>query len=95
MPQHLSSQRTQVFFAFHHRQKVVPGQRSHLAGEATGAVREDDLCFTVPTRVKKNVANGWMAGVIFKAHTKLKVSQRDPASFSAPANVNEFLPIGQ
>src|ERR1700734_3851028 len=36
-----------------------------------------------------------MAGVILEARLQVKIAQRDPACFAAPAHMDDFLPIGQ
>src|SRR5580700_2293959 len=36
-----------------------------------------------------------MAGVILEARLQVKIAQRDPAGFAAPAHMDDFLPIGQ
>lgn len=95
LPQNLRAQCSQFFLTFNDGQKVVAGKLPHLAGEAAGAVGQDDFCLAVAARVEQDVADRGVTGVVFEICAQLEVAQRYPAAFAAPAHVNDLLTVGQ
>lgn len=85
----------QVFFAFDDGEEVVASELPHFAGETGGSVGEQDFGFAVAARVEEDFAGGGVAGVVFKADVELEVAEGNPARFSAPAGVDELLPVGE
>jgi len=95
LPQHGMAERAQMILAFDYGQKVVASQRPHLAGETAGAIGQDNFGLAETTGIEQHIAYRGMAGVILITHAELEITQRNPAAFATPANVNELLPVGQ
>ena len=74
---------------------MIARQLSHLAGEAAASIGQDDLGLAVAARIEQDVSDRRMAGVILEADAELEFAQRDPDTLAAPADVNDFLAIGQ
>ncbi len=95
MPEDEFSYFCQLFLPFDDSEEVVACQLSHFAGETGSAVGKENLGFAVAAGVEENLPRRGVAGVILEADVELEVAQRNPASFTAPAGVDQLLAIGQ
>src|SRR5206468_13072802 len=94
-PHHNPAKFPKLLPALYDRQKVVPSQLAHLAGEHRIPVGEQDLGLAVPARIEQYLAGRWTVGVILESYADLEVAERDPGSLSTPARLNDLVPERQ
>src|SRR5688572_8612101 len=79
--------------AFDDGQEMVACQLTRFAGKTGAAIGEEDFSFADATRIKQHIAARRVAGWIFIADAKLKISEGNPAGFPAPTGMNQLLAI--
>jgi hypothetical protein len=82
-----------VLLPLDHREKVIAGKLSQLAGKAGGPIGEQYLGFTITAGIKEDLSGSWMAGVIFVVNTKLEISKGNPAGLPTPTGMNNLLMV--
>ena len=95
LPQHLAPHRAQLLASGLDGEEVVAGELADLAGKTGRAVWEEDLGLAEATGIEQDLARRGMAGVVLIADAEVVVAQRNPAGLTAPARVDDLLPVGQ
>lgn len=67
---------------------MIAGELAHLAGEVHAAIGEQNLGFADPAGIENDLAGRGIAGVIFKADAKIKITERHPDPLAAPAHMD-------
>src|SRR5215207_3968951 len=95
LPEGHFSERPEAFESVCYGQEVVAGELAEFAGEAGGAVGEEDLRLRVAPWVEQYLPWGGVARGILEADPEVEVDQRDPTRLPAPADVDDPLPVRQ
>ena len=76
-------------------EKVISGELADFAGEAGGAVGEENFGFAEATRVEQELTDAGMAGVILEGDAEIEVAQGYPGGFSTPTGMDQLVLKGQ
>ena len=74
---------------------MVAGKITHLAGKTGTAIGKKNFGFAETTGIEQNITARRMHGVIFKSKACIKIAQRHPDGFAAPAGMNDLVFEGQ
>src|SRR5262245_34986893 len=74
---------------------MIAGKLADFAGKRDGAVGQEDFRLADAARIKNDLARRRIAGVVLVSQPEIIVAKRDPATFAAPAHMDDLLPIGQ
>src|SRR5690606_9188257 len=85
----------QLLSALNDRQEMIARQLSHLAGEESSPIWEEDFSLAVTARIEQDLPRSRMAGVIFEADASSEVTQRHPGRLAAPARLDQLRPQGE
>src|SRR5919112_2576354 len=95
LPEGHLSEGPEVLEAGRYGQEMVAGKLAEFAGEAGGAVGEEDLRLRVAPWVEKYLPRGGVARGVLETDPEVEVSQRDPTRLPTPADVDDPLPVRQ
>src|SRR3954453_5591843 len=94
-PEAQLSQRPEVLVTLGDRHEVVRGQLAKFALEHGAVVREQDLRLGVAAGVEQDLPGLGHARRVLPRNPEVVVPQGYPARLPAPADVDDFLPVGQ
>ena len=72
---------------------MIDRQLAHLAGETRATVGKSEFRFAGSCWVEQHISSGRVARSVFRPGTQIKLTERDPCSFAAPACLDQ--PIGK
>jgi hypothetical protein len=73
---------------------VVAGELADLAGEADRAISEEDLGLADAPGIEEDVAGRREARRVFMTEAEIERTERDPAGFTAPPDMDQSLAVG-
>src|SRR5260370_21027659 len=77
------------------RKKMIAGKLTRLAGEANGAIGDQDLGLADPAGIEDDLARRRVACGILVSQAKVERAEGDPAGLAAPSHMDQPLPIRQ
>ena len=95
VPKHTFPQRSELIFPLDDGEEVIAGELADFACKAHRPVGYKEFGFTNPPWVQEHLAGGRIACMIFMMQAEVQVSERNPAGFSAPSHVDDFLAVRQ
>jgi len=73
----------------------LPASRPAFAGEANGAVSDQNLGLADPAGIQQDLAGCRVARCILVADPETEPAERDPTNFAAPTDMNDPLAARQ
>lgn len=77
---------------------MIPSEHPRFTSKRTPTIRPNKLRLTNSTWVKEDLPRSWVGGVVFLGDGGLDggfVAEGDPEAFAGPADVDDFLGVGE